>query len=112
MASLVRFVDFTEVQQPADPAKPSVLAPRSLPRSASRPPSTSSTPPPSVLPAPTSLLPYVFFSPNTLLLWQRNVLFHPSFADTVAQYAETLETLAFPETNLIVKTVKRHLYRS
>ncbi|RSH80016.1 pyruvate dehydrogenase E1, beta subunit [Apiotrichum porosum] len=33
-------------------------------------------------------------------------------ADVPTPYAETLETLAFPETNLIVKTVKRHLYRS
>lgn len=28
------------------------------------------------------------------------------------QYAETLETLAFPVPDLITKTVKRHLYRS
>ncbi|CAK9782994.1 Thiamin diphosphate-binding protein [Cutaneotrichosporon oleaginosum] len=33
-------------------------------------------------------------------------------ADVPTPYAETLETLAFPTQDLIVKTVKRHLYRS
>ncbi|TXT13000.1 hypothetical protein VHUM_01401 [Vanrija humicola] len=32
-------------------------------------------------------------------------------ADVPTPYAETLEGLAFPDTDLIVKTVRRHLYR-
>lgn len=33
-------------------------------------------------------------------------------ADVPTPYAETLETLAFPDTDLVIKTVQRHLYRS
>lgn len=32
-------------------------------------------------------------------------------ADVPTPYAETLEGLAFPDTDLIVKTIRRHLYR-